>query len=282
MIDFDKFVRFVELQLETGDYDAVIPFMLGMRKHHSLDLRQAVELGLLYMAYYNEASAWTHYITHEGLHGQGIDALPIETQRRNLYGGRIHLHLAELHAMNQEKHWLDRLHDCATWAEVLDEVGSVYGNGRWSAFTGGELLLHICEANHLLPDSYEVMDSSGPLKGLVALGLEPSEEACGLLLNSLADLNLLVSCGQLESLLCDWSSVCKGQLYAGRSIDRQQDRILKVEDRTDQKIPSLWHVRQQVYPLETLGELNGWVGIDRDRLKHYKLTGEVLAPQEKR
>jgi hypothetical protein len=38
----------------------------------------------------------------------------------------------------------------------------------------------------------------------------------------------------------------------------------------------------RVYPLTTLGELNGWEGIDKARLKAYKETGTVLAPWEDR
>lgn len=286
MIAFEKFAYFCRLQLETGDYDAHIPFLKEVVKQQGLRLDQAVELGFLYMAYYSEASAWAHWQEHRGLHGSAIESLPIETQRRNLYGGRIHQHLNELHEMNQEKPWLDRLRACGSWAELLDEIGTVYGNGRWSSFTTSELMLHLAKLD-IEPDSFEVLDSSGPLNGMMALGLQPCEQTCKDVHTELADEGIALNYSQLESLLCDWCGMCKGTFYAGRNIDRAQGRILKVAGRFDDtrvtfELESLWTARSKTFPEATLGELNGWSGINKPRLKHYNKTGIVLTPGEER
>jgi hypothetical protein len=274
-------VYFVKLQLYSGDYDAHIPTFVELKREHKLSIEAAVELSFLYMAYYSEASAWIHFQTYGGLHSRAIDYLPIETQRRNLYGGRIHLHLTELCELHQDKPWLDRLRACNSWSELLDEVGSVYGNGRWSSFTTSELLIHTAELD-IEPDSFEVLSSSGPLNGMLALGLAPCEQTCKDVHQALLDEGITTSFSQLESLLCDWCGVCKGSFYSGRNWDRQQGRILKVEERTGKLLLPLWEVRSKATKLGCLGELNGWAGIDKQRLKHYAKTGVVLAPWEER
>lgn len=286
MINFDKFCTFVRHQLETGDYDAHIPWMVGLMKKFELRLDEAVEIGFLYMAYYNEASAWQHWAWHKMLRPDELKKtlrqLPIESQRRNLYGGRIEEHLCELHEMNLEKPWLERLQSCGSWEDLLDEIESVYGNGRWASYTTSELMLHLAKLD-LEPDSFEILTSSGPLNGLLALGLQPCEETAKEVHEALGAEGISTTYSQLESLLCDWCGVCtKGSFYSGRNIDRQQARIIKVERMTGASLPELWEIRKEVYPHKSLGELNGWVGIDKERLKHYKRSGEVLAPWEGR
>lgn len=287
MINFDKFAYFCKIQLSSGDYDAHIPFLKRLVADQKIELSQAVELGFLYMAYYNEASAWVHWSKHQELEPCGIECwigdLPIETQRRNLFGGRIREHLSDLAKLNSLGRWLERLQSCKSWSELLDEIEQVYGNGRWASYTTAELMLHLANLD-LEPDSFEILDSSGPLGGLMALGLQPCEQTCRDVHADLLRESIEVTFSQLESLLCDWCGMCKGTFYAGRNIDRQQGRILKVQRIFGERLTALWEARL-CFPVKCLGEISltaNWQGIDKLRLKHYQATGQVLAPWEQR
>lgn len=288
MINYDKFLYFTKLQLETGDYDAHIPFfkrLLG----DQIGTEKACELGFLYMAYYNEASAWC-------VHNGGKCEYPIEQQRRNLYGGRIYPHLEDLAARVP---WLERLRKLDNWSSLLECIGAVYGNGRWASYTTAELLMHLAQLT-VRPDSFEILESSGPRGGLEDLGLDVSEASARLVHDALISDGCVLNYSQLESILCDWHGMCKGTFYAGRNIDRQQGRILKVaglleieEVFVDSRLAPLWLARR-CFDCETRGEVvggdgahgsfsrDGWSGIDKQRLKVYKETGVVLAPWEER
>lgn len=276
-----RFIDFCHIQLDTGDYDAHIPFLRGLVADYSLSREEAIWLGLLYMAYYTEGSMWVAFSSSKVRNRQCLPPtdLPITTQRRNLYGGRIQRHLEELCQIESLCWWLDQ---ATSWQELLDVVGSVYGNGRWASYTTSELLMHLGDLD-LEPSSYEIVNSSGPRKGLIALGLEPNEQSAELVQQAIADdSGCHVPPSVLESLLCDWAGMNKGTFYAGRNIDRQQGRILAVEEITGRKLPVLWEVRSRVFPEETLGELNGWQGIDKKRLKAYRDCNRILRPEEDR
>ena len=270
MIEQAKFIAFTRLQLSTGDYDAHIPFLKSLSSHMCDEDR--AWLGLLYMAFYNEASAWMSMTQRGTLY-------PIEQQRRNLYGGRIHGHLAELRVRCP---WAERLRACRSWRDLRRIIEKVPGNGRWASYTTAELLMNLLELP-IMPDSYEILESSGPQRGLRFLGLEPSEFNCALVMGKLEQEGIELSVSQLESILCDWAGMNKGTFYAGRNIDRQQGRIDKVMKliRDDEAFHELWLARE-VFPDASRGERCGWLGIDTRRLKAYKETGQVLAPWENR
>ena len=273
MHEWGKFVHFVRLQLETGDYDAHIPFLIGLTEDRTPD--EACWLGLLYMAYYNEASAHVAFERGEPYYYRD---LPIEQQRRNLYGGRIKRHLEELWEVRPHYDWLGSIDD---WQDLLAMLSDIYGNGRWASYTTAELMTHLGQLD-IQPSSYEILESSGPRQGLQYLGLEPSEENCQHVMDALYSEGITLQSSQLESILCDWAGCNKGTFYPSRNIDRQQGRILKVETKLKQILSPLWEARRQVFPERCLGEKNGWIGIDKKRLKVYKETGIVLAPWENR
>ncbi len=289
MINQDKFLYFVKLQLETGDYDAHIPFL--KEYCNGMSGEESVYMGFLYMAYYNEASAHLAFVDRLVIKqfadggGGGLMQYPIELQRRNLYGGRIYQHLDEVHARRPLHGWLL---GAQNWCQLLNLVESVWGNGRWATYTSAELLMHLGDLNHIEPDRFEIASSSGPRQGLEFLGLTPTEQSAHEVHQTLNREGLACSVSQCESLLCDWAGMNKGTFYAGRNIDRQQGRIHKVDDMLAgetvcaSKLSELWVIRHRVFPENTLGELGGWHGIDKDRLKVYQATGRVLAPWEGR
>ncbi len=278
MLNFDKFVYFCRLQLETGDYDAHIPFLTQLRDEYQLPAEEAIRLALLYMAYYNEGSAWVAF-TYHTIYPCLAD-VPIDPQRRNLYSTQERWW--HIKSLRDKAPWTEKLAAVKDWRALLDYVGSVYGNGRWATYTTSELLMHMANLD-VRPSSFEVMQSSGPRKGLEWLGLEPSEKAAEKVHKALAKEDIHVQYSQLESLLCDWAGMNKGTFYAGRNIDRQQGRILKVAKLSNATyFTQLWKVREKCFPMHTLGEVHGWEGIDKKRLKVYKETGKVLTPSEDR
>lgn len=282
MINFNLFVDFCKSQLETGDFDAHIPFLKELCGELELTKEQSVWMGLLYMGYYNEACAYTAF-KRPGVKQKKVLPpmdLPIETQRRNLYGGRIRRHFEDLYTRSPHLPWLEGANN---WEDLLSIVGSVYGNGRWARYTTSELLTHLGRLPYE-PDCFEILESSGPRAGLHWLGLEPSEMNAMAVLRMMADEGVKVSVSQLESLLCDWAGMNKGTFYAGRNIDRQQGRIIKVAALLGSKVDLslLYVIRKRVFPGYSRGESNGWQGIDKKRLKAYKETGKVLHPGEDR
>jgi len=278
--EFDKFVYFTRLQLETGDYDAHIPFLRGLVDHLNLNKEKSLWLGFLYMAYYTEGSMYAAFI-QPGVASKKtfppVD-LPITTQRRNLYGGRIHRHFEDLLSRGSLVGWVGQ---CETWQELIDEVGSVYGNGRWARYTTSELINVMADLK-IVPDTFEITESSGPRKGLIALELEPIEQSAEYLIKRLSKEGVNLSPSMLESILCDWAGMNKGTFYAGRNIDRQLGRILQVEVMLNTKFPVLWEVRDKVFPKESLGEHYGWKGMDNPRKKLYMTKGIIPKPGEQR
>ena len=276
--DFEKFCR---LQLHTGDYDAHIPTLDRLVKDLRLGRDQGVWMGLLYMGYYSEGSMWAAYRT-KGVSKRTVPPpphLPITTQRRNLYGGRLVRHFNDLYTINDLHTHFGRAGD---WQDLLRLLRGVYGNGRWAAYTTGELVNHL-GGYGLEPSTFEILESSGPRRGLAAMGLDATEQDARKVHDRLGNaLGLDLPASVLESLLCDWGGMCKGTFYAGRNIDRQQGRILQVERCHGVDCTVLWETRRRVFPQDTLGELNGWEGIDKVRLRAYRDLGRVLAPSEDR
>jgi hypothetical protein len=277
----DDFIYFCRLQLDTGDYDAHIPFLKELSD--GMHYEEAARLGFLYMAYYNEASA---YLAHTNFRGYPHLDLPTEVQRRNLYSKeQMQMHLAHLEDYGP---WEVQLRACGSWEDLLSKIADIYGNGRWAAYTTSELLMHLL-CLPVEPTSFEILMSSGPRQGLGWLGYCETEESAHEVHNIMqVELGVDIHLSQMESLLCDWAGMCKGTFYAGRNIDRQQGRIVKVarlvRDRGGDHsvLQRLLEVRRAVFPADSLGENNGWCGIDKARLKVYKETRRVLAPWEER
>lgn len=88
--------------------------------------------------------------------------------------------------------------------------------------------------------------------------------------------------GVVESIYCTFGATCRGKFYPGRNIDRQQQRILTVEQITGEELTSLWNLREKTINKKFLGEFSGWTGIDKERLKAYRDRGELLWHYENR
>lgn len=275
----EQFVTFCKMQLVTEDYDAHLPFLRHMAR--DLTLEESLWLGILYMAYYSEASAWVAFSDPEVRARQKPPPLdlPITVQRRNLYGGKIAKHFADLMAIPSLTEWVGSANN---WSELLEVVNTIWGNGRWACYTSSELLAFMAHLP-IEPDTFEILGSSGPRQGLEALGLPATEAGAARALGWLEDSGVEIGkMSVLESLLCDWAGMMKGTFYSGRNIDRQQGRLLDVEKLKGADLTVLWEARKAVFPAWSLGEIGGWTGIDRERLRFYRDKRLLLRADEGR
>lgn len=278
--DFYKFAR---LCCACGDYDPFHPLLRKIEK--DMDVEDALWFSCLYIAYYNPGSAWVVFNGHNRLE-YGDKPLPIETARRNLFGGRIYRHLEDLTTKVKSCGSLHKFftqgfdgnprHD---WDTLRQTIGTVYGCGRWAEYTFAEILQKV-NGFDVVPTDMGNEGSTGPRNGLILLMGEATNTSARKLYNLGAKYIKPTipwfDYAILESLACDFNSINKGKYYLGRDIDRQQHRIQKAEKVVGYELPELWAARKKALPHKYLGELNGWVGIDTQRRKHYLETGRII------
>lgn len=311
---FRDMTQFGQRQYDSRDYDPFHPLLhhlqKGMSREHQL------WSSVLFMAFYNPGSSHIAFMNSDPLKmpPDWCFQLPVGVQRRNLRGGKIRDHLEDF--IKQAK-YMGSLYDFLTygmngmfkksgrqnWTPLKRNVGSVWGNGRWSVYTSSELFQKV-NGLPALPNEIGNDGSTGPRTGLCYLyGVEPpTGKKVVPLLDELADqLFKMVDAkvhtnlpylplnhydhGMLESLLCDFNSLRKGRYYVGRDIDRDQERIngakktltLLMLSRAQHKhLDAVWQARAECFERRYLGEYSGWEGRTKEALTHYFKTGEVM------
>lgn len=290
------FMTVVKQQLTCSDFDAEHPVWIYLIDKLGLDREQSLWFSLLYMAYYDEASAWHTFNNSDPFTVPKIAIhLPIGKNRRNLWGGRIVQHFASLASERKKaSDWPchefggDRL---SNWDALRKALKGVWGNGRFGVFTTAEML-HKVNGLDVEVGGFDNQDSSGPADGIIRIYDCSSDVPT---LDRFAEMTYqrvlrtgmkpkysIMDRGVVESILCNYSGICRGVYYSGRNIDRQQVRIQTVESLVATSLPDLWEARKAVFRPCDLGELNGWKEIDKNRLKLYQLTGELPWASEKR
>ncbi len=299
----DDFIHFSQRQYDCLDYDPFHPMLAKMRE--GMDYEDGLWLSTVYMAFYNIGSAWVAFKSAKP--GGPLPAwaykLPIGVQRRNLRGGKVKLHLDDFSAQAERagsiREFLTKgfgAQPGANWRKLQETLAGVWGNGRWGCYTLGELYQKV---NHLpcLPTDIMNDGSSGPRAGLAYLLGIPSELPVAELDQHAAELFHLMrpkiktaiwylpknhyDFGMLESQLCDFNSLRKGNYYIGRDIDRDQERIadtwrvLKALGRPTKILDEVWKVREAAFDRMYLGEFNGWSGRTEYANMHYVRTGQV-------
>lgn len=290
----DTFLELVDRQFAISDFDTEHPICLWIGKKLRLTQEQLVWLSFLYMAYYDEASAWATFLETEPFRVPKKVAYPIGLNRRNLFGGRISVHFQSLVGVyRKQRGW--PLHNFTgdhklDWEILKRNIAEVWGNGRFAVYTTAEMLQKVAGVPVTITD-FDNKNSSGPADGIMRLyGCEKvlaeldhfGERAYKTVVASgRQPTYTVVDRGVVESVLCNYSGICRGKFYSGRNVDRQQERILRVEEMgVDLRI--LWEARAATIEHHYLGEYSGWVGIDKDRMKHFQKTGELLWTHEAR
>lgn len=285
---YRDFLKLVERQFALGDFDAEHPTWVWLINKHKLSIVEGMWLSFLYMAFYDEASAWVVFRNSDPFTVPKNVEFPIGTNRRNLYGGRVVDHFEALKAARiSAKRW--PCHNltgdkAADWKLLKDSIRSVWGNGRFASYTTAEMLQKVNNVDVEITD-FENRSSSGPADGvhrIIGCGRKDipaldsgAERIYGLVVKSgMKPFYTGVDRGVIESVLCNLSGICRGRFYSGRNLDRQQARILRVEA-MGHDLKELWEARHAVFDHQFLGEFNGWVGIDKERLDKYRYYKEI-------
>jgi len=270
MVVRDDFLLFAERQLITGGFDAVHPLFLEATRGWTKSDR--AWLTMLYMTYYNDACAWYVFHRSDPWTVQQWPSLKIDTNRRCLRGGAHQEHLEHVCEVGWDTLISGFSDDrCDNWALLEHRLERIRWNGAWASYTTADMLGRLCG----LPiDAPDIGTTGNPIDGFkYATGEEPDPWNCAELLSRVEQWApaYMERCDMqaLESICCDYWSWVKRRFYVGRSIDRQQRRIGDFEEEHDVDMGTLWKSRRRAFDERTLGELNGWYGIQKDRLGLY-------------
>lgn len=81
-----------------------------------------------------------------------------------------------------------------------------------------------------------------------------------------------------ESNLCAYRKYFKGTMYHGYYLDRQLEELAKLRERLpawENLWADLFQLRKAVYPAALLGEIGGWSGIRKHKMKDFLKTGVI-------
>jgi hypothetical protein len=247
---------------------------------------------VLYVAFYNLASAEAAFaqMPTPPLAGKTLDLrLATGTERRGFRGNgnaKIHLDSLLFHAaeVGGVYRWLSGAIEASSpeenWQRVRARYEAVAHSGPWSSYKMADLLKNVCG----LPLSgWDIgvgggSKTAGPVAGMQRLTGWSLQE-CLKRDNQLKLYELLKGQGgmafsgidQMETCLCDFNSLCKGNYYVGHDIDMQQEHFASVG-------PGLWEARQASFAHELLGEHGGWVGVRKGLKTLYRDNGFVYRP----
>lgn len=276
--------------ITSEDVDPLYPVIEYYIK--GMDIEQQLWFIALYLAYYNLPSAILAFQSRPyGFMGDSFPEMfnhfPIATERRNLRGGKIKPHLRDYlrycrygQMPTLMQGWKDRHprenYECF-WVTAQD----IWQNGRWAAFKWAELLKKVLHWQLEAPDM-RMEFCTGPKAGLELLYGHPSASVKQLnrygedLMLRLANKGVFIAdWEQLETVLCNFRSLKNGRYYVGHDIDEMQTVIDKSALTAGQK-EKLYAIRRAVLPNEYLGELHGWNGVDKSRMKLYQKQGLIV------
>lgn len=281
---------FARAFIECGDIDPAYPILRWCMDAYGMDTEQRFWLLTLHLGYYHIGSALTAWEYTNGsmqnLPRDLLETLPRNTERRGLrQRGMIEGYLRGyretiyLHGGSQEAYWTERISTEPEKAfdDVWTRANAIPYNGRWAAFKMIDLMMHTVDTPIRMPDM-RLSDCSGPKEGLAWLYGEDEDDLTALDERS-HDLNdrlqrhgLHLPWDQIETTLCDFNSMRKGNYYVGHDIDSQLEDIRIASDTARCEI---LYGRKHTFPLAYLGEHHDWDGIDRERNKAYARSGQV-------
>ena len=281
----EHFVRLVELEQRYGDHGHQPALWKAVADDLELSLEERLWLSILVVGYSHDGSTWVAY-NMPGVQTRWTlppEHLKIAILRRNLFGGRITKHFNEI--PRDLTDWISRYR---SWNGLIYLFSTLYGNGTWASYTTAETVLTVCGDRILGMDGQPIRAdvggfaaNTGPRATLLDLGYEPTEAGATSLLQMVQSHGVDIPIFLLETVMCYWQNMRKGKFYVGRSIDRQQNQIEYAEQK-HVCCSRLWAARSKIFNIDTLGEIQGWPGLDKERLKHYLKTTEILLPTEQR
>jgi len=278
--------RWHHLQVMTSDLDPVYPVLASLIADEGLSKDSAAWLVLAHVAFYDAGSAQAAWRLTDGdlaNLGPRLDQVMTITRtgverRGNRDPAQRRKHLVGLARIGgQPWAWLGQ--DGWDWPVLNHHLMSLPGNGRWAAYKAAEMCQKVLGAPTRATDAGHAY-SSGPRKGLDLLvnGLPTGNTPDAVryldaITDWLAERIGEEDIAQVETSLCDFHSLARGNYYLGHDIDAHLAQVLRAEA-PDRK--PLMKARLAALPQDYLGECHGWNGPDRLRKAHFALTGEIL------
>jgi hypothetical protein len=281
------FCTFSKTQLWSGDLDPTYPVLRRLYELEKLPLNTALWRTFLYVTFYNLRSAeivWTKYPEPTEIH-EPLLGLPTGVERRGFRGNdkaRLHINYAfHFTRGGQFDRWVEACCDSVSstqgWDRARFAFQQIPGNGGWASYKWSDLLKNVHGALIVAPDIGEPRggEETGPYAGLARVcGLSIQECLANPDIQKQAYAEALKAVlfsglDQFETALCDFNSLCRGHYYSGTDIDLQMSHVAECGDRMQQ-------ARLESFPVDYLGELGGWSGVDSERLKVYRDKGALL------
>jgi len=284
------FVRFSALHVASGDVDP----LYGVLKHliQDRDPEGQTEDALTYVAFYSLPSAmrWRARVSGQSPEqwAEPDAYLPTGIERRSLRGGKNMLrHLRDVERLREEhgglRRWLMRDFQGdpkRDWITLQETTREAWGNGRWAAYKTAEICQKVL-GYPVEPSDMGNAGSTGPRRGLELL-FGPSTSVMQLdlwgsqLHRRLRGFGVHLDLAEVETCLCDFHSMYQGHYYVGHDIDQMQEQIVAAKLPPEDEV-MLWEARAAVLRPEYLGELNGWTGVDKERARQYRDSGEIVS-----
>lgn len=288
------FTRFTKLAVETRDVDPVYPVLNAYLRGQGIEPGEddAMWLSVAHLTWYDMGSALNAWHEWDLSQESPNVTLRCATERRgNRDPNQLEKNLASWRSHAKRDGLAGYLignlpgDPRRAWQEVMNRIERVHGNGRWASYKLAEILIKVNEVP-LEPYHMGHANSSGPRRGLELIidnlpqGDRPEDieflddMSAGLVAGlqmRLPGMKLYVE--EVETTLCDFHALHDGRYYVGNDIDQMQQQLM---DRPGHWTDDVLQARYDSLPHAYLGELNGWVGIDKARQKAYKETGEIL------
>lgn len=284
------FLVFAEHMVRSEDIDPLYPVLRALYQQYGFKQEQALWATALYLAYYNLPSAlqalalWPLYDRPQPAASE-LHRFPRAVERRGLraesaLAAHLHSLVSEVHTSVDFAAWLRQGWTGQVYAnyEVFWETAQrPWGNGRWAAFKWCELLKKVHGFNLAAPDM-RMQYCSGPREGLCWLfSLEEPQTVGTLNLAGEHVYHLLHNHGfrsdweQVETLLCNFNSMRKGNYYCGHDWSEIVEQVASssLEGRAKQRMLDLI--------FDTVPD-KMYVGpeVDRTKCKMYVESGVVL------
>lgn len=288
---FEAFVDFGRRMLSSADIDPVYPVLKRIVDEKPTSQRSGDWLVVLYLAYYNVASAcevWLRYPEPDDalLHDHYMLKRPTGTERRGLrVPEKMATHLATwVHGVSSVP--FDQLRSYMGTNPfrndylIAEYLEAFPYNGRWASYKGCEVLHKVLGFPNAARDAGHA-HSSGPRQGL-GLFYRPvpgNTDKAVRELNAQTD-DLLDRCGhaglklnveELETLLCDFHSAAHGRYYVGHDADLMWEQAMKAP--ADAR--ELVRFGRAALPRAYRCELDGYDGRKRALMRSYVDTGRV-------
>lgn len=294
----EDFALFVRYQMECRASDAEYPLLRTWYAKKHYDRESAIWRSIVFVGFCNLHSMYEfcdRYPEPVREYEGRVCFLPSGVERRGHRGGRITRHLTDWYLFLQKygsfQNFLQKGftgNKKRDWHILQNNIVEVWGNGRWAGYKLAETLYSVHDYP-VEPTDMGNAHSSGPRRGLTLLfdyvrgntkeAIAVLDYQAAFLMYELQKRGLNPGIEKAETMLCDYHGMAVGHCYPGHDLDLYQEQLLQCSLQPEQKA-FFWEVRREAIPNEFLGELHGWVGIEKERHKIYQRTGKVLRRTE--